>query len=87
MTSDDNQPDNNEALLNALDPEIIERFKRAIETGKWPDGRALTDEQRKTCMQAVILYEHANVPEDQRTGYVPPKPTACGDDPEPLTWK
>lgn len=66
-----------DAFTQALSPDIIERFRNAIETGKWPDGRALTKEQRATCMQAVIAYEHHHLDETQRTGYVPPKDSAC----------
>jgi hypothetical protein len=39
-------------------------------------------------MQAVIAYEMRQ-PETQRTGYVPPKNSACelpDDDVEPLVW-
>lgn len=76
-------------LLAALDLDIIERFKVAVEIGKWPDGRALTEAQRETCMQAIIVYEHENLAQDQRTGYVPPKGEPCdtkGDDVDQLTW-
>ena len=61
-------------VLNNLNPDIIARFQTAIELGKWPDGRKLTDEQLHTCMQAVIAYEYKHLPEEDRTGYVPPKP-------------
>ncbi|WP_026470490.1 YeaC family protein [Alkanindiges illinoisensis] len=61
---------NIDQVLAALTPEIVERFKTAIETGKWPDGRLLTPEQRETCMQAVVAWEHKHLPEEQRTGYI-----------------
>lgn len=77
-------------VLEALTPEIVEKFKLAIELGKWPDGRRLTPEQLETCMQAVIAFEHKYVDEKERTGYVPPK-TACGPDEHeedsPLKWQ
>ncbi len=57
-------------IAQQLDPLIYQRFKRALELGKWPDGRAVTKEQREICMQAVISYEEANVPEELRTGYM-----------------
>lgn len=78
----------NEEFLAALDDDLIQRFRTAVEIGKWPDGRALTDDQRQTCMQAIIVYEQANLPEHERTGYVPPKPTACGDsdDEDTVKW-
>jgi len=75
--------------MSALDPEIISRFKAALEIGKWPDGNVLTDEQKQVCMQAIIVFEHNNVPENERTGYVPPKPTACGTEEiveTPIKW-
>ena len=61
---------NIDQVLAALTPEIVERFKTAIEIGKWPDGRLLTPEQRETCMQAVVAWEHKHLPEEQRTGYI-----------------
>ncbi len=76
-------------VLEALTPEIVERFKTAIELGKWPNGEVLTEEQKETCMQAVIAYEHRNIDEHMRTGYVPPKSTPCDtiEDESPITWK
>jgi len=41
-------------------------------------------------MDAIIVYEHKNMPEDQRTGYVPPKETPCGpkpDDEQEIKWQ
>lgn len=74
-------------LAANLKPELIESFRRAIEIGKWPDGNALTSEQKEICMQAIIAYEYHNLPEDQRTGYVPPKESACAHiDEAPLKW-
>eukprot|EP00389_Voromonas_pontica_P010653 GDKH01016246.1.p1 GENE.GDKH01016246.1~~GDKH01016246.1.p1 ORF type:complete len:83 (-),score=18.83 GDKH01016246.1:132-380(-) len=43
----------------------------ALELGKWPDGRKLSDEQRSICMEAVIYYEdHHNTPMEERVGYL-----------------
>lgn len=61
---------NVDQILAALTPEIVARFKTAIETGKWPDGRLLSAEQRETCMQAVLAWEHTHLPEEERTGYI-----------------
>jgi len=44
---------NIEQMLAILNPEIVERLKTAVEIGKWPNGIALTKEQREICMQAV----------------------------------
>jgi uncharacterized protein len=81
-------------LLDSITPEIYESFKKAVELGKWPDMRPLSEEQKSLCMQAIIAYEQRK-PEEQRTGYVPPKTTACSsdlpddhlDDQQPLKWQ
>lgn len=79
-------------LLDSITPEIYESLKRAIEVGKWPDGRALSDGQKELCIQAVIAYDEGK-PADQRTGYVPPKSTACEpaaastEEQKPIRWK
>ncbi|WP_026375450.1 YeaC family protein [Aestuariibacter salexigens] len=60
------------ALLSTMTPEIYERMRQAVETGKWPDGKALTEEQRDNSLQLVLLYqskvlksaEHMTIGED-----------------------
>ncbi|NIY83900.1 YeaC family protein [Vibrio hepatarius] len=44
-------------LIDAITPEAYERLLFAVETGKWPEGTPLTQEQRDSCMQAVMLYQ------------------------------
>lgn len=53
-----------------LSPTIYQRLKQALELGKWPDGKRLTQEQQETCMQAIISYEALHVPEQERAGYL-----------------
>lgn len=61
-----------------MTPNIYQRLKSAVELGKWPDGRLLSDEQKQISLQAVIAYEIAqNLPEDQRIGYIEGG-TSCG---------
>lgn len=60
-------------LIQNITPDIYESLKLAVETGKWPDGRKLTQEQKELSLQAVIAYEAKHVPEDQRTGYMGPQ--------------
>ncbi|MFT7559688.1 MAG: hypothetical protein ACI93R_001601 [Flavobacteriales bacterium] len=82
--------DNIETVLEQLNPELIERFKTAIELGKWPDGNPLTEQQKSTCMQSIIWYEHKHLPASERSGFVPPKETPCGDDnsnDQAIKWK
>jgi uncharacterized protein YeaC (DUF1315 family) len=61
---------NPEAVLAALTPDIVDRLRTAVEIGKWPNGDRLTTEQRSTSMQAVIIWEMKNLPDNQRTGYI-----------------
>jgi len=65
-----NDPMTPEAVLAALTPEIVDRLRTAVEIGKWPNGDRLTPEQRSTSMQAVLIWEMKNLPENQRTGYI-----------------
>ncbi len=59
-----------QTILDALTPEIIDKFRSAIEIGRWADGRKLTDEQRETCIQSLLIWEHEYVPVEERTGYI-----------------
>lgn len=79
-------------MLEAVTPDIYERFKRAVETGKWPNGERLTEEQRATCMQAIIAFDARFNPPEQRVGYVPSKVEPCADNHEstiesPIKWQ
>ncbi|MBT1449396.1 DUF1315 family protein [Glaciecola sp. XM2] len=44
-------------LVAAMTPQIFENLRQAVETGKWPDGQRLTDEQKESALQAVMLYQ------------------------------
>ncbi len=59
-----------EELIDSLTPEVVERLKRGIETGRWPDGRPVTPEQRENSLQAVIAWEQRRLPEEERVGYI-----------------
>ncbi|AXN31055.1 YeaC family protein [Vibrio coralliilyticus] len=54
-----------EQLINAITPEAYERLLYAVETGKWPEGTPLSQEQRDSCMQAVMLYQSKHNTEAQ----------------------
>ena len=81
---------NFEDIAQQISPDIYQRFKEALELGKWPDGRILTKDQKEICLQAIIVYERAqDIPESQRTGYVDStkKTSPCGpkdDDVDPV---
>ena len=60
-----------EELIKHLDPTVYQNLRRAIELGKWPDGRTMTAEQKAISLEAVIYYENLhNIPEEERTGYL-----------------
>ena len=61
---------NIEQMLSVLDQDVVQRLKTAVEIGKWPNGLALTQEQREICMQAVLAWEYKNLPPEERTGYI-----------------
>jgi len=82
-------------LINNITPDIYQRLKTALEIGKWPDGRVLTQEQKELCMEAIIHYEHVNVSETEKTGYIDRGHKAEGEmcdspednaQPSPLKW-
>lgn len=59
-----------ETLIARLDATACAALKRAVEIGKFPDGRRLSDQQRALCMEAVLAWELQNCPPEQRTGYI-----------------
>ena len=65
-------------LVESLTPEMARDLKRAIELGKLPDGRMVSEAQRGLMLEAVILYDAAKLPEDERTGFIHRKKTASG---------
>lgn len=70
-----------EELIERLDPTVYQNLRRAIELGKWPDGRKVSDEQRRICLEAVIHYEKThNIPEAERVGYIERQSCGSGDD-------
>lgn len=62
-----------EQVLQAVTPDVYEKLKRAVEIGKWPDGRKLSADQRATCLQAVITYDNQHKPESERVGFIASK--------------
>ncbi|MFH8134694.1 YeaC family protein [Pantoea osteomyelitidis] len=57
-------------ILTAMTPEVYQRLATAVETGKWPDGVALTPEQREHAMQLVMLWQaqHNETPQHMTIG-------------------
>ena len=61
---------NYQDLVKQLTPELYRTFRRALELGRWPDGREMTAEQREHCLAAVIAYDQIHTPEAKRVGYI-----------------
>jgi uncharacterized protein YeaC (DUF1315 family) len=73
-----------------LSPDVVQRLRNAVETGRWPDGRALSVEQRREALQAVIAWEALHLPDSERTGYIDRRGKDCdssGAAVEPLRWR
>lgn len=57
-------------LLESITPEAYENLKYAAETGRWPNGDRVSDEQRDYCIQAIIAYDLKHNREEDRVGYI-----------------
>ena len=73
-------------LVRQITPELYATFVRCLELGKWPDGRAMTPEQREHCLQAVIAYDALHKPETERVGYID-RGRKAGAAEQALRWK
>ena len=65
-------------LVESLTPDMVNDLKRAIEIGKFPDNRAVSEEQRELMIEATILYDALKLPEEERTGFIHRKKRASG---------
>lgn len=63
------RPESLAELIDNISPAIYDSLKSAIELRKWSDGSRLSSDQVDQCMQALILYEAENLPQQQRTGF------------------
>ena len=46
-----------ERIIDGMTPAVYQRLATAVELGKWPDGVALTAEQKENCLQLVMLWQ------------------------------
>ncbi|GAA5188067.1 YeaC family protein [Ferrimonas gelatinilytica] len=44
-------------MVDSLTPEMAARLQQGVELGKWEDGTPLTEQQRESAMQALILWQ------------------------------
>jgi uncharacterized protein YeaC (DUF1315 family) len=79
---------NYEDAVKQITPELYATFKRSLEIGRWPDGRAMTAEQKEHCLQAVIAYDALHTPAGERVGHIERDQGACAskDVPDTLRW-
>jgi uncharacterized protein YeaC (DUF1315 family) len=78
-------------MIATMSRDTYRSLKRAVELGKWPDGKTLTAEQRQNAMQAVIAWGEQHLEQGERVGYIDKghKDGEHCDEPEEtaLTWK
>lgn len=48
---------NLDEMLDAMTPEVYQRLATAVELGKWPDGVALTPDQKENSLQLVMMWQ------------------------------
>ncbi|HCB3585806.1 YeaC family protein [Citrobacter koseri] len=48
---------NLDEMIDSMTPEVYQRLSTVVELGKWPDGVALTPEQKENSMQLVMLWQ------------------------------
>ena len=75
--------------VEQMDREVYERLVDSLATGRWPDGRALTDAQRQHAIRAVITRGELHLPAEARVGFIDKghKASEVCDEPEPIAWK
>lgn len=78
-------------LIETMPRETYLNLKRAVELGRWPDGRVLTREQRENTLQAVIAWGRAHLEDQEQVGYIDKKHKegdVCDEpDETTLNWK
>lgn len=47
-------------IVENMTEDVYQRLATAVELGKWPDGVALTPEQKENSMQLVMLWQARN---------------------------
>jgi uncharacterized protein YeaC (DUF1315 family) len=78
-------------LVSSMTPAIYRSLLRAVEIGKWPDGKTLTPVQRSEALQALIAWGKLHLPECEQIGFIDKGHKAgdsCDNPPETaLKWQ
>lgn len=51
---------NYQQFVDSLDANTIEKFRSAIEIGRWDNGDTLSEKQMESALQAVMLWQAKN---------------------------
>ena len=75
--------------VQQMDRQVYEQLLESLSSGRWPDGRALTETQRQHAMRAVITWGEIHLSPEERVGFIDKGAKAgdVSDDPKPLAWK
>ena len=65
-------------LVESLTPDMVNDLKRAIEMGKFPDNRAVSEEQKELMIEATILYDALKLPKKREPDFIHRKKQASG---------
>ena len=78
-------------FVSSMTPAMYASLLRAVEIGKWPDGKTLTPAQRSEALQALIAWGKLHLPESEQIGFIDKghKAGASCDDPveTALKWQ
>ena len=74
-------------LIARMDETAWRNMRQAVETGRWPDGNRLPDDQRALCMRAVLAWEARYLPPEERTGYIQRGGCHSAADEQPVTLR
>jgi len=75
--------------IRAMSRDVYDAMLQALETGKWPDGRVVSTDQRDHTMQEVITWGELHLPPEERVGFIDKgkKAGEVCDDTQPISWK
>ena len=77
--------------IEGMERDVYDRMVESLATGHWPDGRAVSAEQREHTMQAVIVWGEFHLPPEERIGFIDKGHKAGGSCDEisssPLKWQ
>lgn len=57
-------------VLDGMTRDVYERLRHSLEIRRWPDGRAMSEDQLADTMQLVIGWEHRHLPPAEHSGFV-----------------